>query len=1095
MAEKRGRGRPPKKTGQARPTPNGTGQPKVPIRGPANGPTAPRVDTERTGADDVTRRLAAIVEHSTDAIFSKDMDGNIQTWNRGAERLYGYTYAEVIGRSVSVIIPPDRTTELASFMARLRAGETIEQVETERLRKDGRRVSISLTLSPIRDGNGKIVAASAVVREIGDRKRAEHALRDSERRAADDLASMIRLQQVIMQLVTSGKPTALLLEILDTAIANTVADMGNIQLMDPVSGSLNIVASRGFKAPFLEFFNAVHEGRAACGTALQTTTRVVIEDVTTSPVFVGTRALEVLLAAGVRAVQSTPLVSRSGRIVGMLSTHSRRPHRPGSRDLRVIDLLARQAADWIERTRDEATLRESEQRYRLMADAAPVMIWTSGTDRRCTWFNRAWLDFVGRSMEKELGDGWAENVHVDDAGRCLNTYASAFESRAPFSMEYRLKRHDGEFRWMLDNGTPMFFGDEFAGYIGSCTDVTDLKRVQEQLVDSEQSTRRLLEFQEAVTANMGEGLFTVDMHGRVTYLNATAERLFGWTSADLLGRQMHEAVHHHYPDGRPFPVDECMGYRSLNEKKGITECEEVFIRRDGTFFPVNYNSAPLISDGKLSGRVVVFRDVTERRGAEDALHRLTAELRSQVEELRTILDILPCGILKADPGFRDIIANRAFTEMTGFRHEADAPLAVMRGTLPAGTRACRAGRELAFDELPIQVTQRTGRRILDFDLELAYPDGRVMSLLVNTAPLLDESGAVRGVVGAYTDITGRKQVEQALRDREERLRTILHTAADAIVTIDRQGRIVATNPATERLFGYGEAELVGQNVTVLMPSPYKDEHDGYLSAFLKTGVKHIIGTIREVQARRKDGTLFPADLAVSEVERLGLFTGIIRDISRRKELEREVVEIAALEQRRIGQDLHDSVAQDLTALNLLAGDLKQSLQANRPDTADLARLISRGLQTSQHALRAVMRGLLPVSVDSQGLMAALADLADRTRQLGKAVCTFDCPEPVPVADNLTATHLYLIAQEAVHNAIKHALAGDVRIGLRSDGNLILTVKDNGIGMPDRPTGAQGLGLRIMRNRAAIVGATLRISRAEPHGTLVRCELPRSRHET
>jgi PAS domain S-box-containing protein len=433
-------------------------------------------------------------------------------------------------------------------------------------------------------------------------------------------------------------------------------------------------------------------------------------------------------------------------------------------------------------------------------------------------------------------------------------------------------------------------------------------------------------------------------------------------------------------------------------------------------------------------------------------------------------------------------------EMTGFRHDAEAPLAAMRGALPAGTRAFQSGRELAFDELPMQVTQRTGQRIRNFDLELVYPDGRVLSLLVNTAPLLDETGAARGVVGAYTDLTGRKQVEQALRDREERLRTILQTAADAIVTIDRQGRIVSVNPATERLFGYGEIELVGKNVTVLMPSPYKDEHDGYLAAFLKTGVKHIIGAVREVQARRKDGTLFPADLAVSEVERLGLFTGIIRDISGRKELERDVVEIASQEQRRIGQDLHDSVAQELTALNLLAGDLTESLRANRADGADLARLIARGLQTSQQALRAVMRGLVPVSVDSQGLMAALADLADRTRQMGKMTCTFDCPDPVHVADNLTATHLYLIAHEAVHNAVKHALAGDVRIGLRSDGKLSLTVRDNGIGMLERPTESQGLGLRIMRNRAAILGATLRFSRAEPHGTLVRCVLPGNRNE-
>jgi PAS domain S-box-containing protein len=99
-------------------------------------------------------------------------------------------------------------------------------------------------------------------------------------------------------------------------------------------------------------------------------------------------------------------------------------------------------------------LRRSEERFRLMADHAPVLIWMSGTDKACTWFNKPWLDFVGRLMEQELGNGWAENVHPDDRDRCLRTYTAAFDARRPFTMEYRLRRHDGEYSWLLDNGTP-----------------------------------------------------------------------------------------------------------------------------------------------------------------------------------------------------------------------------------------------------------------------------------------------------------------------------------------------------------------------------------------------------------------------------------------------------------------------------------------------------------------------------------------------------------------------------------------------------------------------------------------------------------------
>ena len=148
---------------------------------------------------------------------------------------------------------------------------------------------------------------------------------------------------------------------------------------------------------------------------------------------------------------------------------------------------------------------------------------------------------------------------------------------------------------------------------------------------------------------------------------------------------------------------------------------------------------------------------------------------------------------------------------------------------------------------------------------------------------------------------------------------------------------------------------------------------------------------------------------------------------------REVVEIASLEQRRIGQDLHDSVSQELTALNMLAGNLAETL---RSDPSKAPRLVERlilGLKASQQELRAVMRGLLPVSVDSEGLMAALSDLAHRTTQNDKVTCVFDCPKPVLVDDNLVATQLYLIAQEAVHNAVKHSRCRNIRISVESAG--------------------------------------------------------------
>ena len=159
----------------------------------------------------------------------------------------------------------------------------------------------------------------------------------------------------------------------------------------------------------------------------------------------------------------------------------------------------------------------------------------------------------------------------------------------------------------------------------------------------------------------------------------------------------------------------------------------------------------------------------------------------------------------------------------------------------------------------------------------------------------------------------RRQAQAALRDSEARLRAILETAVEGIITIDERGIIESVNAAAERIFGFPAAQLVGQNVSRLMPSPYRDEHDGYLANYLHTGEAKIIGIGREAAGQRKDGTIFPMDLTVSEVRLADrrLFTAFVRDITERKHLEKEISEISNREQQRIGQDLHEGLCQQL----------------------------------------------------------------------------------------------------------------------------------------------------------------------------------------
>jgi PAS domain S-box-containing protein len=466
--------------------------------------------------------------------------------------------------------------------------------------------------------------------------------------------------------------------------------------------------------------------------------------------------------------------------------------------------------------------------------------------------------------------------------------------------------------------------------------------------------------------------------------------------------------------------------------------------------------------------------------------------------------------------------------------------------------------------------------------------------------------------------TQKQQSAAALHDREERLRAILDTAVEGIITIDDHGRVESANPAAEKIFGYTAAELTGKNISVLMPMPDRAAHDGYLANYLRTGHAKIIGIGREVTGRRKDGTVFAMDLSVSEVK-LGnrrLFTGFIRDISARKEaekvlqhyaalvessddaiigktldgyvtswnrgaetifgyspaemvgkhisrlipeerkgeepailekikrgesvdhyetvrrrkdgrlidvsvtispiraatgeitgasklarditgrkqLERELLEVSDREQRRIGHDLHDGLCQHLAGIEMMCQVLETKLSSKSKEGARRAGDIARHVREAISQTRALARGLSPVTLESEGLASALHEHAVSVEKMFGVRCHLDYESEVPVGNHAMATHLFRLAQEAVSNAIKHGRATNISIQLKADpGWIYLGISDNGAGFsPDKITAAGGMGLRIMKFRAGMLGGTVTIERGPQGGAMVVCTVPNPR---
>jgi PAS domain S-box-containing protein len=307
--------------------------------------------------------LAAIVESSVDAIVSKTLEGRILSWNAGASRIFGYSAAEAIGQPITIIIPPELHEEEKRILEKVRHGERIDHFDTTRITKNGRRIPISLTVSPVRDSRGVIIGASKVARDISERKDSEQALLESKGQLAAEADALAKLNEWSTRLWRSRGLAEGLDEILAVVIELLGAEKGNIQLLDAESSVLSNVVQRGFEPDFLEFFRKISAtDGSAFGRALRSGQRVVIEDVESSGWFEPFRA--VVRAAGCRSLISTPLLSVDGKLLGVASAHFRLIHRSSDQEFRRLDLYLRQACDFIQRCKLEQELKESEEALR-----------------------------------------------------------------------------------------------------------------------------------------------------------------------------------------------------------------------------------------------------------------------------------------------------------------------------------------------------------------------------------------------------------------------------------------------------------------------------------------------------------------------------------------------------------------------------------------------------------------------------------------------------------------------------------------------------------------------------------------------------------
>ena len=307
-----------------------------------------------------------------------------------------------------------------------------------------------MRVRPYRTLENVIEGAVITFIDITERKRAEDAQRQSENGLAAELEAIIRLQTLAGRFVLEGGLPELLSQVLESAIAIAGTGMGTIQLMDARSGQLRIEAHRGFQQPFLDFWKTTGEGEGSCGAALKSAERVIVEDVAESPIFAGKPALDVMLAAGARAVQSTPLMSRAGRALGMISTYFQVPRRLADRTLRLMDLLAHQTADIIERGQNEESINRQREWLELAHECAAsgAFEWNIQSGE-ITW-SREMEALYGLKLHEFEGtfEAWSGRIHeLDREGTAIATARSA-ETGEDFDREFRVVWPGGAVRWL-----------------------------------------------------------------------------------------------------------------------------------------------------------------------------------------------------------------------------------------------------------------------------------------------------------------------------------------------------------------------------------------------------------------------------------------------------------------------------------------------------------------------------------------------------------------------------------------------------------------------------------------------------------------------
>ncbi len=682
-------------------------------------------------------RFRLMADTAPSPVWLTDAEGNVEFVNQALEVFYGKPGHTFLGQVWKQSVHPDDIENVNAIQAAARATRSPYGFECRFQRQDGAWRWMRVSVNPRFDGAGVFLGYVGLAFDVTDTRAALDALAAQERRQRfllelsdgvreleDPSAIMDHVQSVLGRMLGASR----------VGYGEFSEDRQTIELTPDWTEGVPSIAGR-IRVPDLG------EGVMA---ELFLGLTVAVDDVAGD--VRSASAAASLAASQIQSFVAAPLF-RAGEMRAFLYVHAARPRVWSPEDVALISDVADRTWSEVERARAEAELRESEARFRDIADTAPVLIWVTGQDRVRAFVNQAYVDYHGGTYEEARLAEWRTMIHPDDQARVVAESIAGEATGEPFSLEARYLRHDGAYRWLKSFSRPRLgAGGQVLGFVGVAFDVTDIRESNERLATA-------MAERDAILSQLAEGVIVTDPDGAIVFVNEAARRHHGMAELGVGPDDYADAYRLFTEDGRPYPPEDLPLVRTVRHGETITDARWRIRRPDGTEVIAVGNTRPVTTaDGRTIGAVLTLRDDTARVQAE-------LRLAESEQRFRTVADSAPALIWMSDDTAQVIFANRQYKTFFGVESE---------DVLGDGWRDIVHPDDVADFKADFMADFEAHRRF-SRDVRVVHPTLGVRWLRCEGVPRFDGEGRFQGYVGANIDGTEARRAEADLKRINELL--------------------------------------------------------------------------------------------------------------------------------------------------------------------------------------------------------------------------------------------------------------------------------------------------------------------------------------